>query len=169
MTCAQVWDATKALSHSKPKECRNITKTYSMHIKEPFSKEWERLQEQQILVPQEVVGVGKWCNSFTTVPTPNGAIWLCLNPTRLNQALIWPINIGSTLNYVLPTLINAHFMIISDANSVYDNLKPHIYSHIHVNLAGETSADYNLKQCQQVTCSRGILMKYSKTYQMYLV
>ena len=67
--------------------------------------------------------ISEWCNSFVVAPKANGKVWLCLDPARLNQALIRPIHRGPTLNDILPKLTGVKSMSIIDASSGYHNLK----------------------------------------------
>ena len=67
--------------------------------------------------------MAKWCNSFIIVPKPNDTILLCLDPAKLNQALIRPIHRGPTLNDILPKPPNACYMNITDTTSHHQNLK----------------------------------------------
>ena len=67
--------------------------------------------------------ISEWCNSFEVVPKANGKVQLCLDPARLSQALIRPIQRGSTLNDILPKLTGVKYMLIIDARSRYHNLK----------------------------------------------
>ena len=46
----------------------------------------------------------EWCNSFVLVTKETCKLRLCLDPARLNKALIRPIYRGLTLNDVLPIL-----------------------------------------------------------------
>ena len=48
---------------------------------------------------------------------------LCLDPARLNQALIRPIHRGPMINDILPKLNNVQYMSIIDMSSGYHNLK----------------------------------------------
>ena len=57
------------------------------------------------------------------VPKANGKVRLCLDPVRLNQALIRPMHRGPTLNDILPKLNNVQYMSIIDVSSGYHNLK----------------------------------------------
>ena len=92
------------------------------YTQEPFRKELERLQEEQILGQ---LGVDKPLNgaSFIVVPKPNGTVQLCLDPARLNKPLIWPIHRKQTLNDILPKLPNVCYMTKIDTSSWYHNLK----------------------------------------------
>ena len=60
-----------------------------------------------------------------SVPKANGKVRLCLDPVRLNQALIRSIYRGPTLNDILPKLNNVQYMSIIDASSGYHNLNLH--------------------------------------------
>ena len=57
------------------------------------------------------------------VPKANGKVRPCLDPARLNQALIRPVHWGPTLSNILPKLNNVQYMSINDASSGYHNLK----------------------------------------------
>ena len=73
-----------------------------------------------------LLGVDKtaeWCNSFVLVPKANGKVRLCLDPVRLNQALITPVHRGSMLNDTIPRLNNVKYMSIIYTSSGYHNLK----------------------------------------------
>ena len=56
----------------------------------PFKKNLERLQEHQILAPLAVDKMGELSNGFITVPKPNDAVCLFLDPVRPDQELIKP-------------------------------------------------------------------------------
>ena len=73
--------------------------------------------------PLGVDETAEWCNSFVLVPKANGKVRLCLDQTRLNQALIRPIHRGPMLNDMLPKLNNVQYMSIIDVSSGYYNLK----------------------------------------------
>ena len=64
----------------------------------------------------------EWLNSFVLVPKANSKVRLCLDPARLNQALIRPVYRGLTLNDILPRLNNVQYMSII-MSSGYHNLK----------------------------------------------
>ena len=76
-----------------------------------------------IITPLGVDETVEWCNSFVLVPKANGKVRLCLDPVRLNQALIRPVHRGPTLNNILPRFNNVKYMSIIDANLGYHNLK----------------------------------------------
>ena len=48
------------------------------------------------------VEVAEWCNSFMIVPKLNDTIYLCLDPTRLVQAVIKLVHRGPISNDMLP-------------------------------------------------------------------
>ena len=54
--------------------------------------------------PARVDESAEWCNSPVLVPKANSKVRLCLDPARLNQALIRPIHRGPTLNDILLSL-----------------------------------------------------------------
>ena len=92
-------------------------------LQKPFKDELDLLQKLDIITPLGVDETAKWCNSIVLVPKANGNVRLCLDPVRLNQALIRPVHRGPTLNDILPRLNNVKYMSIIDASSGYHNLK----------------------------------------------
>ena len=88
-----------------------------------FKEELDCLQKLGIITPLGVDEMAEWCNSFVLVPKANGKVSLCLDPARLNQALIRPVCRGPTLNNILPKLNNVQYMSIIDASLRYHNLK----------------------------------------------
>ena len=55
----------------------------------------------------------KWWSGVSALC--NGKVRLCLDPARLNQALIRPVHRGPTLSNILPGLNNVKYMSIIDA------------------------------------------------------
>ena len=74
------------------------------------------------------------------VPKLNSTVCLCLEPGRLNQALIRPVHRRPTINDILPKLTNMHYMTSMDAKSGYHSLKPDknqlTSPYLHATLAG---------------------------------
>ena len=64
----------------------------------------------------------KWCKILITVPELKSTLHLCLEPKRLNQALITPEHRWPMLNDILPKLRNACNIAIIDAGSRYHDL-----------------------------------------------
>ena len=60
--------------------------------------------------------MAEWCNSFVIIPQLNGTGCLCLDPMRLNQALMRPVQRGPPINYILSKLINVCYMTITDVS-----------------------------------------------------
>ena len=87
-----------------------------------FKEELEHLQSMDIISPLGVDESVEWCNSFVLVPKANGKVRLCLDPTRLNQALIRPIHRDPTKYDILPKLNGVKCMSIIDKSSGYHNL-----------------------------------------------
>ena len=92
-------------------------------LQKTFKEELRCLQEMDIITPLGIDETLEWCNSFVLVPKANGKVRLCLDPARLNQALIRPVHWGPTLNDILPKLNNVQYMSIIDASSGCHNLK----------------------------------------------
>ena len=88
-----------------------------------FKDKMDWLQKLYIITPLGVDETAEWCNSFVLVPKAKGKVRLCLDPARLNQALIRPVHRGPTLNNILPRLNNVKYMSIIDVSSGYHNLK----------------------------------------------
>ena len=80
-------------------------------IQKPFKEELERLHQQDIITPLAIDKMAERCNR------------LCLDPERLNQVLIRPVNGGLSLNDIFPTLNNVKYLSLIDASSGYHNLK----------------------------------------------
>ena len=92
-------------------------------LQKPLQEELEQLQQLDIISPLGIDEISQWCISFLVVPKANSKVWLCLDPARLNQALIRPIHRGPILNDTLPKLTGVKYMSIIDASSRYHNLK----------------------------------------------
>ena len=54
---------------------------------------------------------------------PSGKVRSCLDPVRLNKALIRLVHRGPTVNDIFPKLKNAKYLSLADAHSGYHNLK----------------------------------------------
>ena len=73
--------------------------------------------------PLGVDEMAESCNCFVLIPKANVKVRLCLDLAWLNQALIWLIHRGPTLNDILPKLNNVKYMSIIDASLGYHNLQ----------------------------------------------
>ena len=97
------------------------------HISYPlqtsFKEELERHQQQDLITQLGINEMAEWCNIFVPVPKPCGKVRLCLDPARLNQALIRPVHRGPTLNDIFPKSNNLKYLSLIDVNSGYHNLK----------------------------------------------
>ena len=65
----------------------------------------------------------EWCNSFVSVPKPNGTVHLCIDPARLTQALIRLVHRGPAVNDMFLRLTNVQYVTLIDANSGHLKLK----------------------------------------------
>ena len=92
-------------------------------LQKPFEEELEQLQKQEIIAPLGIDETAEWCNSFVLVLKASRKVRLCLDPARLNQALIRPMHRGPTLNDILPKLNNAQYLSLKDGSSGYHNMK----------------------------------------------
>ena len=75
------------------------------------------------IAPLGIDEATKMCNSFVLVLKPNGKMWLCLNPVRINQAFIQPVHRGLTVKELLPKLAHEKYLTHIDAMSYYHNVK----------------------------------------------
>ena len=89
----------------------------------PFKEELEWLKQQDIITPPGVGETAESCYSFVLVLKPNKKVKLCLDPVRLNQALLWLVHRRFTLNDIFSKLNNVKYLSLIDANSRYQNLK----------------------------------------------
>ena len=88
-----------------------------------FKRELENPLQQDI---KTLLGIGKtveWCKSFIVLPKPNGIVRLCLDPVRLNQALIRPAHREPTCIDISKKMNNAKYLSPIDVSSGYHNLK----------------------------------------------
>ena len=88
-----------------------------------FQEGLDQLQKMDTITPLGVDKTVEWCNRFVLVPKANDKVRLCLDPVRLNQALIRPIHRGPTCNDILPKLNKVQYISIIDMSSGYHNLK----------------------------------------------
>ena len=75
-------------------------------LQKSFKEELDLLQQQEIITLLHLDKTVEWVNSFLLVPTPNGKVRLCLDPARLNQAVLRLVHRGPTLNDIFPRLDN---------------------------------------------------------------
>ena len=94
-----------------------------MNYKNCSRMNWTGYKNWDIITPLGVDETVELCNSFVLVPKANGKVRLCLDPMRLNQALIRPVHRGLMLYDILPRLSNVKYMSIIDASSGYHHLK----------------------------------------------
>ena len=80
-------------------------------------------KKQGIMTPLGIDKAAEWCNNFMLGPNPNGKVKLCLDPARLNQALIRSVHRESTHYDILPKLNNTKYLSLIDVMSCYHNLK----------------------------------------------
>ena len=92
-------------------------------LQKAFKDELDWLQKLDIITLLGIDEKAEWCNSVVLVPKANGMARLCLDPVRLNQALIRPVHRGAMLNDIIPRLNNVQYMSIIDTSSGYLNLK----------------------------------------------
>ena len=114
----------------------------------------------------------EWCNSFVLVHRSIEKFRLCLDPARLNQALIRPVHRGLTLIDILLKLNNAQYISIIDAGLGYHNLNLDEKSSYLTTFACYLGR-YRYKRLLFGTAPAGDMFqrkidKYLKIYQMYL-
>ena len=86
-------------------------------------EELETLQKQQIKVPIELGERSKWCNSFVLIYKTKCKVQLCLDPVRLNKAVIRHVHIGPILTGMLLKLAGIKYLTLINASPGYHNLK----------------------------------------------
>ena len=74
-------------------------------LQKSFKEELEGLQQQDIITPLDMDETVEWYNS--------------LDPARLNQALIRPVQRAPTLNDIFPKLNNVKYLSPIDTSSSY--------------------------------------------------
>ena len=79
--------------------------------------------ENGIIEPLKVDECSKWCNSFVVVRKPSGDVWLCIDPAKLNRAIIRPIHRGQTVSDVLSKLSGVKYFSLLDAKHGFWNLQ----------------------------------------------
>ena len=92
-------------------------------LQKPLRRNWTSYRKWDIITPLGVNETVEKCNSFVLVPKVNGKVRLCLDPARIDQALIRPVHRGPMLNDILPKPNNVQYTSIIDMSSGYHNLK----------------------------------------------
>ena len=78
---------------------------------------------EAMMIPLGIDETYELCNSFILVAKPNGNIRLCLDPPKLNKALIRSIYRGPTLDDIIPRLAGMKYIMSIDVSTGYHNLK----------------------------------------------
>ena len=92
-------------------------------LQDPVKAELESMESQGIIASLAVDEPSEWCNSFICASKSNGNLRFCLDPAKLNEAIIRPYHYTPTLEDVLPKLNGAKYFSILDARSGYWNIK----------------------------------------------
>ena len=92
-------------------------------LQKPFKEKLERLQQQEIITLLDIDETVERCNSLIFILKPNGKVRLCLDPARLNQALIRPVHRGPTLIDIFPKLNNVKYLSLTHVSSQCHNFK----------------------------------------------
>ena len=92
-------------------------------MQEPLKLELEKLVNEGILHKVDISEPIEWLNSFVCIKTPNGKIWLCLDPTHLNRWIIRPRHSAKLVDDVLHNLNGAKFFSVVDSTSLFYNHK----------------------------------------------
>ena len=100
-----------------------LVRTWHTHCKSQFKDESVQLSKQQIIAPLCAHKTSEWCNNFVFIPKPSEETRVCLNPARLNQALIKPVHWGMTTDDIFPKLTCMSYITLIDASSGYHKLK----------------------------------------------
>lgn len=92
-------------------------------LQKPLKEELGKMVQQGVIKPLTADEPAEWVNSFVCVSKPDNTIRFCLDPTRLNEAIIRPYHYTPTIEDLLPKLNNAKYFTIVDARSGYWSLK----------------------------------------------
>ena len=92
-------------------------------LQEPFKKELDSLQVQQVIVLLGMDETSKLCNRFVLVLKVKNKLRLCLEPARLNKELVRPMQRGQTLNDIPPSQTGMKYVTFINASPGYYNLK----------------------------------------------
>ena len=57
-------------------------------LQKPLKIELEWLQQLSIILPLQMDEAAEWYNNFVLAPMCNGEVRLCLDPARLDQAML---------------------------------------------------------------------------------
>ena len=114
-------ECTIHLDHTIPPSVRPPRRV-PVALQEPLKAELESMEAQGIIASLAVDEPSEWCNSFVCATKSNGSLRFCLDPARLNEAIIRPYHYTPTLEDVLPKLNGAKYFSILDARSGYWNI-----------------------------------------------
>ena len=107
--------------------CKKFIPVHTRHVAhsfhKPLKKKLEWLQKQDIIIQLGADETAEWNKNFVLVPKPNGKFRLCLDPARLNQALIQPVHRCPTLNDIIPQVTNVKYLPLIVASCRYHNLR----------------------------------------------
>ena len=100
--------------------CKDAPRSIPESQREPLPKELQRKQDIDII--EKVNGPTDWVSSIVIVGKPNDDVRICLDPKRLNDAIIREHHYIQKLEDVLPQLSNEKVFRKLDARSVYWNV-----------------------------------------------
>ena len=92
-------------------------------VQKPLHDELDRLIKNKIFASLKADEMSEESNSFICMNKPNGEVRLCIDPSKLNDQIIWPVHNSWWLVDILPKLANTKYFIILDAKSGYQNLE----------------------------------------------
>ena len=100
--------------------CKDASRSVPESQREPLRKELQRMQD--IGVIEKVNGPTDWVSSIVIVGKPNGDVRICLDPKKLNDAIIRERHYTQKLEEELPQVSDAKVFRKLDARSRYWNV-----------------------------------------------
>ena len=93
-------------------------------LQKDFKHTLDKMVQDQILKPLSLDERSEWCNSFVAIPKPRkNEVRICIDPAKLNEAIIRPVHRGQTVSDILANLAGAKYFSLLDARSGFWNLK----------------------------------------------
>ena len=85
------------------------SRSVPLALREPLKKELDNMEKNGITKALEYDETSRWVNQFVCVSKANGKIRFCLDPAKLNEAIVRPYHYTPTLDDILPKLNGAKF------------------------------------------------------------
>ena len=85
-------------------------------MQKAFKEELDSMEQQGIISKYDTKRnkAPEWLNTFVIFKKPNGKLRVCLDPTTLNQYIVWPVCNSLTLDEIVNKLKGAVFFAVFD-------------------------------------------------------